>query len=183
MSGDDLDPPLGRRHETPLERLDRNLSELVAELRVVQTGVQVLFAFLLVVPFNTGFRGVTDFERASYFVALITSAAAAACLIAPSAYHRILFRYEDKQHLVFLSNRLSIVGLGFLAVAMAFALLFVTTKLFGAAVGVLTMVGAAVVFGTMWFALPLARRRALQAGRIPPSSPIPGESPPSAGRG
>src|SRR5580698_1933896 len=80
------------RHETQLERLDRNLEELTGELRVVVTGVQVLFAFLLIVPFNTGFAHVGSFERTVYFVTLIFAALAAVCTIAPSAEHRFLFR-------------------------------------------------------------------------------------------
>ena len=162
------------RHETSLERLDRNLAELVGELRVVQTGVQVLFAFLLVVPFNQGFTRVTPFERGTYFVTLVCCAAAAACLIAPSAQHRFLFRFEDKQHLVFVANRLAIAGLAFLAVAIVGALLLVSTKLFGAGVGVLTAALAVIPFGGLWFAMPLWRRHGLRTGRIPPSSPVSG---------
>jgi hypothetical protein len=171
---------LDGRHETPLERLDRNLSELVAELRVVQTGVQVLFAFLLVVPFNQGFTRVTGFERGTYFVTLIMSVLAAVCLIAPSAQHRFLFRFEDKEHLVVLSNRLAIAGLMALSVAMAGAMLLVSTKLFGMGIGLLTVGLTAVPFSILWFGMPLARRRALQAGRVEPSSPLP-DGPPRAG--
>ena len=85
------------RHETQLERLDRNLEEMTGELRVVVTGVQVLFAFLLIVPFNTGFAHVGGFERTVYFVTLIFAALAAVCTIAPSAQHRFLFRHDDKR--------------------------------------------------------------------------------------
>ncbi len=89
------------RHETPLERLDRNLEELTGELRVIVTGVQVLFAFLLIVPFNTGFAHVGRFEQTVYIVTLILAALAAVCTIAPSAQHRFLFRHDDKRYLVF----------------------------------------------------------------------------------
>src|SRR5580700_6627717 len=106
------------RHETRLERLDRNLEEMTGELRVVVTGVQVLFAFLLIVPFDTGFAHVGSFERIVYFVTLILAALAAVCTIAPSARHRFLFRYYDKERLVFVANGLVIAGLGFLALAM-----------------------------------------------------------------
>src|SRR5579859_788547 len=84
------------RPETPQQRLDRNLEELTGELRVVVTGVQVLFAFLLIVPFNTGFAHVGSFERAVYFVTLLLATLAAVCTIAPSAQHRFLFRHADK---------------------------------------------------------------------------------------
>src|SRR5438270_3879021 len=116
------------RDETPLERLDRNLEELTGELRVIVTGVQVLFAFLLIVPFNSGFRGVSGFERAVYFVTLLLAALAAACTIAPSAQHRFLFRHDDKRHIVFSSNLTVIAGLTFLALAMCGCVLLVTTK-------------------------------------------------------
>jgi hypothetical protein len=145
------------RHETQLERLDRNLEEMTGELRVVVTGVQVLFAFLLIVPFNTGFAHVGSFERIVYFVTLLLAALAAVCTIAPSAEHRFLFRHDDKQYLVFSSNRVVIAGLGFLALAMCGCLLLVTTKLFGVAVGVVTAVGGAVPFAVLWFAVPLRR--------------------------
>ena len=102
---------------------------------MVQTGVQVLFAFLLTVPFQNAFGGVSHFERGVYFVTLLLAALSAACLIAPTAQHRFLFRIEDKQHIVFLGNKLAIAGLAFLTLAMAGALLLVTTKLFGMSVG------------------------------------------------
>jgi hypothetical protein len=145
------------RHETHLERLDRNLEEMTGELRVVVTGVQVLFAFLLIVPFNVGFAHVGNFERTVYFITLILAALAAVCTIAPSAEHRFLFRHDDKQHLVFHSNRVVIVGLAFLALAMCGCLLLVTTKLFGLTAGVLTASIGALPFVLLWFALPIKR--------------------------
>ena len=151
------------REETSLERLDRNLSEMNDELRIVVTGVQVLFAFLLIVPFNTGFAHVGRFERGVYFVTLLCAALAAACTIAPSAAHRLLFRHDDKQHLVFTSNRIVVVGLAFLALAMCGCLLLVATKLFGATAGVLTLLIGAVPFALLWFVLPLRRRRDLES--------------------
>lgn len=168
--GDGHEPAAGRR-ETSLERLDRNLSELVAELRVALTGAQVLFAFLLVVPFNQGFIRVTGFERGTYFVTLALSALAVACLIAPTLQHRFLFRLEDKEHIVFMSNRLAIAGMALLALAICGALLLVATKLFGTAAGLVTLAVAAVPFGSLWFAMPLARRRALLGGRRERSAP------------
>lgn len=149
------------RHETQLERLDRNLEEMTGELRVVVTGVQVLFAFLLIVPFNAGFAHVGDFERTVYFVTLVLTALAAVCTIAPSAEHRFLFRHDDKHHIVFSSNRVVIVGLVCLALAMCGCLLLVTTKLFGVTAGVLTAVLGALPFAVLWFALPLRRLRIL----------------------
>ena len=158
------------RHETQLERLDRNLEEMTGELRVVVTGVQVLFAFLLIVPFNAGFAHVGSFERTVYFVTLVLTALAAVCTIAPSAEHRFLFRHDDKHHIVFSSNRVVIAGLAFLALAMCGCLLLVTTKLFGVTAGVLTAVLGALPFVVLWFALPIRRLRLLeqqQTGRSP----------------
>jgi Family of unknown function (DUF6328) len=149
------------RNETRLERLDRNMEELTGELRVVVTGVQVLFAFLLIVPFDTGFAHVGEFERSVYFVTLVLAALAAVCTIAPSAEHRFLFRHDDKHHIVFSANRVAIAGLACLALAMCGCLLLVTTKLFGATAGVASAALGALPFATLWFALPLARLRRL----------------------
>jgi drug/metabolite transporter (DMT)-like permease len=153
------------RRETQRERLDRNLEELTGELRVIVTGVQVLFAFLLVVPFNVGFVRVGDFERAVYFVTLVLAALAAVCMIAPSASHRFLFRHDDKQHIVFSSNRVVIAGLVFLALAMCGCLLLVTTKLFGIPAGVATACVGALPFAILWFAVPIRRMHRLEARR------------------
>ena len=151
------------RDETEHERLDRNLEELTSELRVVVTGVQVLFAFLLIVPFNTGFAHVGGFERTVYLITLLLTAAAAVCTIAPSAQHRWEFRRDDKRHLVFSSNRIVIAGVAFLALAMCGCLLLVTTKLFGAGAGALTAGLAAIPFAVLWFAIPM--RRAVRLDR------------------
>jgi hypothetical protein len=162
-----------RRNETPHERLDRNLQELLSELRVVVTGVQVLFAFLLVVPFNAGFVHIGPFQRGAYFVTLLLAALAAACMLAPAAHHRILFRCDDKAHVVFVSNRLMITGLTFLALAMCGSLLLVATKLFGVQTGAITVGLAASGFLLLWFVMPLMRKAKLNAA--PPEA---GERPP-----
>jgi hypothetical protein len=151
------------RDESEHERLDRNLEEMTSELRVVVTGVQVLFAFLLIVPFNVGFEHVGGFERAVYIVTLLLAACSAVCTIAPSAQHRWVFRQDDKRHLVFSANRMMIAGMGFLALAMCGCLLLVTTKLFGAGWGVLTAALASIPFLVLWFAIPM--RRAWQLAR------------------
>src|SRR3954463_12232297 len=110
------------RDETDTERLDRNLIELLQEVRVVQTGVQVLFAFLLTVPFSSRFDDITRFQRGAYFAALVGTTAASVLLIAPTSVHRILFRMGQKEYMVDLSNRLAIGGLLSLAVAMIAAM-------------------------------------------------------------
>src|ERR1041384_2106139 len=104
------DRPSGR-DESEGERLDRNLSELLQELRVALPGVQVLFAFLLAVPFQQNFTEITDFQKSVYFVTLLLTAFSAVLLISPSAYHRITFRTQQKDDLVYLANRLAIAGL------------------------------------------------------------------------
>ena len=147
------------RSETPRERLDRNLAEMTGELRVVITGVQVLFAFLLVVPFDARFTRLDSFERAVYFVTLLLAALAAVFTIAPSAQHRILFRRNEKAHLVFSASDFAIAGLVCLALAMCGALLLVATVLFGTLAVVLTALAMSVPFGVVWFALPWRRAR------------------------
>ena len=148
----------GRPNESERERLDRNMNELLGELRVALPGVQVLFGFLLTVPFASGFKTVTTFQRDVYFATLLCAAAASSLLIATSAYHRIVFRRGQKRHLVFLANRFTIVGLGFLALAMTGAVLLVTDYLFSTATAVVATAAVGILFGWFWYGLPLLRR-------------------------
>ncbi len=147
------------REETQPERLDRNLSELTGELRVVVTGVQVLFAFLLVIPFDSGFAHVSSFERDAYLVTLLLAAAAAACLIGPSAAHRMLFHAGDKAELVRFSNAMTIAGLGFLALAISGSLLLIVSKLVSVLAGTLMGGAVALLLALLWFGIPLMRRQ------------------------
>lgn len=147
-----------RPQEAEHERLDRNLNELLQELRVALPGVQVLFAFLLTVPFQQGFQKVTVFQERIYFATLLCTAISAALLISPSAYHRITFRHQQKHHLVFTANKLTIAGLAFLAIAMTGAVLLITDYLFGTAATAITAGAVAVMFLVLWYALPLRRR-------------------------
>src|SRR3954464_9938385 len=126
------------RNETQLERGDRNLVELLQEVRVVQTGVQVLFAFLLTAPFAVRFPELSPFQRYDYFVTLLAAGAAAVLLIAPTAYHRVLFRCGDKEHLVIVANRFTLGGLAFVALSMIGALVLVTDLMFDGAAVVVT---------------------------------------------
>jgi uncharacterized protein DUF6328 len=144
--------------ETDDERLNRQLDQLLQELRVAMPGVQVLFAFLLAVPFQQRFVQVTDFQKDVYFGTLLAAAVASALFIAPTAYHRLMFQGGDKPRLVAMSSQLALAGLAALAVAMNGAILLVTDVLFdGAAVVVTAMVSAALFVG-LWFVLGLARR-------------------------
>jgi hypothetical protein len=153
------------RDETDTERLDRNLVELLQEVRVVQTGVQVLFAFLLTVPFSSRFDAITGFQRGAYFAALTGAAAASVLLIAPTAVHRILFRLGQKEYMVAVSNRLALGGLLSTAVAMVAVMLLVSDVMFGSAVGVVIAIVTALAFVVVWAALPLRRRREVLARR------------------
>ena len=170
---DGLHPESGR-NETEQERLDRNLSELLQELRVALPGVQVLFAFLLAVPFQQGFEDVTEFQKVVYFATLMLTAISATMLISPSAYHRITFRYQQKRRLVYYSNRFAIIGLAMLALAMTGAILLVTDYLFSTAAAVVAAGVALCVFGFFWFGLPLRRRLKLSAGQEPLGKPADG---------
>src|SRR3954462_3489704 len=148
----------GTRNETEEERLDRNLTELLNELRVALPGVQVLFAFLLGVPFTQRFAQLAGYQQDIYFGTLVCAAAATAFLIAPSAHHRILFRLQDKRHIVYLANQLAIIGLGFLALAMTGVVLLVTDFIFGTATTVVATTVTALTFAVLWYAVPLRRR-------------------------
>jgi len=159
------------REETHDERADRNLNELLAELRVALPGVQVLFAFLLVVPFNPRYPEVTDFGQGVYLFTLSATAVATVLLIAPTVHHRLAFRQQDKEYLVTSANRLMLAGLGVLAVAIVSALTLVADFLLGPAATIAVSTGAALFFGVIWFGIPLRRLRALSTGPPPPSPP------------
>ena len=146
------------REETNEQRVDRNLLELLNELRVALPGVQVLFAFLLVVPFSQGFSDITAFQEKVYFVTLLCTAAASAFLIAPSVHHRIEFREQDKEHIVLVANRMAIVGQLFLALAMVGVVLLITDVLFGTGATVIVTAATAVAFAWLWYAIPLRRK-------------------------
>ena len=151
-------PEQQHRQETELERLDRNLNELLGELRVALPGVQVLFAFLLVVPFNQRFSRVSTFERDLYFATLLITLLASTLLIAPTVLHRIQFRQGQKAYVVVTANRLVIAGLVVLAVALTCAVALVTHFLLGQTATIITTVVVATVLGGVWFAFPLSRR-------------------------
>jgi len=154
------DPGSGR-DESERERLDRNLNELLQELRVALPGVQVLFAFLLTIPFAQRFTELTTAQERIYLGILLSTTISAALLIAPSAYHRINFRKQQKGTLVYISNTLAIVGLGFLALAMTGVVLLVTDFLFATPVTIFCTALAALMFTLFWYALPLRRRLSL----------------------
>jgi hypothetical protein len=145
-------------HETEKERLDRELIELLNELRVALPGVQVLFAFLLAVPFYQRFVDVTSFQRDVYFATLSLALIATALMIAPTAVHRLNFRTHDKKAIVMISNRLAIAGVAVLALAMVSVMVLISDILFGLVMTIAVGVVSALVFALLWAALPLSRR-------------------------
>ena len=146
------------RRETEDERLDRNLDELLQELRVAQTGVQVLFAFLLTVPFTQRWGEVTAFQRSVYFTALLCATGAVIFLVAPTAYHRIVFRQHDKEAIVLVSNWLALIGLLLVAAAMTAVVLLITDVIFGRERAYLVASVTGALFVGLWCLFPLARR-------------------------
>jgi cytochrome c biogenesis protein CcdA len=134
------------------------MGELLQELRVALPGVQVLFAFLLTVPFQQGFSKATPFQKDVYLVSLCAAGVATAFLIAPTAYHRITFRQGQKRHLVFAASRWTIIGLAALAVAMNASVLLVADFLFESWVTTAIVVAMAALYVGLWFLWPLARR-------------------------
>jgi hypothetical protein len=146
-----------RQDEDEAKRLDRELIELLNELRVVMPGVQVLFGFLLTVPFQQGFQRIDDFQRTVYFVTLLLAAAAAAFLMAPSAFHRLTFRHGQKPYLIKLGTRQTIVGMVLLALAMNGALLLLADILFHTTTVVIVVASMSGLFAWLWFGLAWRR--------------------------
>lgn len=148
----------GEPGESPKARHDRELIELLNELRVALPGVQVLFAFLLSVPFAQGWQHVTDFQKDVFFVAFIATALSSALMIAPSSYHRLLWRVEDKQQIVVTSNRLMIAGLFVLAIAIEAVVLLVSDYIFTRNEAIVTTVCVGLFFVVFWYGLALRSR-------------------------
>jgi hypothetical protein len=149
---------MGDSGESPKQRHDRELIELLNELRVALPGVQVLFAFLLAVPFAQGWKRITAFQKDVFFVAFLATAVSSVLLIAPSAYHRLGWRAEDKGRIVEASNKLAIAGLFCLAVSLAAVVLLVTDYIFDRTTAIATTAGVAALFVVFWYILPLVGR-------------------------
>jgi amino acid transporter len=145
--------------ETPKERADRELIELLNELRVVLPGVTVLFAFLLAVPFARGWTTVTRFQRDVFLVAFLATGVAVAFLTAPTSYHRLRFRAVNKEHLVRVGNRLTILGIAAFAVSLEAVVLLVIDYVVSldAAIGATT--GFALLVVVLWYGIPLSGKR------------------------
>lgn len=149
-----MDEP-GRDDETPKERADRELIELLNELRVVLPGVTVLLAFLLAVPFAKGWPKVTPFERNVFVVAFLAAAVSVALLTAPSSYHRIRFRHGDKERMVRVGNRLAIAGIAAFAVALEAVVLLVISYVLSRTAAIVAAASLTVTVGLLWYGLPL----------------------------
>lgn len=146
------------REETESDRLDRNYNESLQELRVAQTGVQILFAFLLSIAFQPRFEHVTPFQRGVYVTTLILAAASVAQLAAPVAIHRALFGRRRKDELVVLTARLQISGLATMLLTLLGAVLLIVDFVLGIGPAVIVDVGLALIFGYLWVVLPLRSR-------------------------
>jgi Family of unknown function (DUF6328) len=179
MEGPDAVSPgsNGGREEGPLQRADRNMSELLQELRVAQTGVQILFAFLLALSFQPRFASIDEFQRWTYVVTLLLSVATAGLLVAPAAVHRVTFRRGVKIETVQLGHHLFTAALVLLALTLAGAVMLVLDVAVGRGFAVSVAVVAASMLLALWFLLPLPLLRHARA------QPDDGEGPPPGSRG
>jgi uncharacterized protein DUF6328 len=149
------------RVESEEERADRNLSDLLQELRVALPGVQVLFAFLLTVPFSNRFTQLSDFEEKLYFGVLLCVALATVLLTAPTVGHRILFRRQQKEYIVTTANNLALVGLLLLALAISGAIALISNFLFGTRTAIIATGVLMLAFAGFWYLGPVMRRSQL----------------------
>ena len=155
---DEQEKPGGPPGEDHQQRTARELIELLQELRIVIPGVQILFAFLLTVPFSQGFTKLDSLQRGVFFATLMCTAAATALLIAPSAHHRLLFRQGVREERLKMGNTLSILGLAFLVPAMVGVVYVITDLIFNLTAALIVTVIMALIFLLLWFVLPLPYR-------------------------
>ena len=162
--------PAPERDETPAERLDRNWAELLQELRVTQTGIQILTGFLLVVPFQTRFLDLDPILVGVYLAAVMFAAIATGLVLTPVTAHRLLFRRHEKDVLVQLGGISAILGLASLAVTVGLVATLVVGLVSTLTVGIVTGVCCLAVFAVVWLVVPLLLRRR----RTPRPYPAPG---------
>ena len=146
------------RGETPMQRADRAYGEILQEVRVAQTGVQILFAFLLALAFQARFGSITTFQRGTYVATLMLCAGATALLIAPAAFHRVIYRRRLKQQLVSVANRLALSGLVLLLLSMTSAVLLIMDVVLGLVPAIALAAVVLAWFTMWWFVLPLRSR-------------------------
>lgn len=162
------------RDEPLAKQLDRNYGELLQELRVAQTGVQILFAFLLTIPFQATFAKLTDFQDDIYLATLISAAIAVVMLIAPVATHRLLFRRRQKDELVIITARLAAGGLTFLGIAILGAVALIVDLVAGGVAAAIITTALGVLIGVFWLVFPASLRRRVETramGHEPTSPP------------
>lgn len=151
------EPRTVREDESPKERLDRELMQLLNELRVALPGVQVLFAFLLTIPFTGRFTDLSNVQRDLYFATFCATIVSTAFLLTPTAYHRLRWRRFDKERMLRLGNRTTITGLVALGAAICGASFLIADLLFGPVAALTTTIAAMALIGALWFAVPLSR--------------------------
>lgn len=156
----------GRPGETPEQRDDRNLTDLLQELRVATLGVQVLFGFLLGLPFTVRFSLLENWQRWLYLAIVVLASISIVLLVAPVAYHRFLFRRHELGSLLSAANTLAIGGVTAVALAVTGAVLLVTSYVEPGAPAVVLSVVIGALFATLWFALPLTRRAKSERRRL-----------------
>lgn len=167
---DGVRPARDERSGDESSRLDRELLELLNELRVVLPGVQALFAFLLIVPFNDRFATVTGRERGVFVLALLASALSCVLFITAPAFHRLRFRRHDKAQLLRIGNRCAIAGMATLAIAMVAAVFLVTEVLLGDRWAAVLTAGIAVPIALLWWVVPAVFGRDHAEERADPPS-------------
>jgi hypothetical protein len=172
MDGPAPHPSASGDEETYAERLDRNWNELLQELRVTQTGVQVLTGFLLTVPFSNRFEDLTGLQRNAYLAVLAGSILATALIVSPAALHRVLFRHGQRAWLVDAANRLARAGLGMVALTTTGVAFLVFDVVVGLAAGLVAGVAALVVFLVLWVAVPVWLPRRTQPPGPPADAPV-----------
>jgi hypothetical protein len=146
--------------ESRRERINRELIELLNELRVALPGVQVLFAFLLAVPFANGWKKVTESQKNIFYATLVLTAISTACFIVPTAYHRLNFREREKEQILLTSNKFAVAGIIFLALSMIGVITLITDVIYSQTAAIVAGILALVLFFGLWLALPLIRRHA-----------------------
>jgi len=151
-------PEHNRDAETPKERVDRELTELLGELRIALPGVQMLFAFLLTVPFHETFAQLSNLQRGVFFLTFAATTIAAIFLMAPSSNHRIGFRAHDKENLLFRANGYAIVGIAFLAIAICGVVFFISGMLLGESWAPVASIATLSLIIATWYAIPIWRR-------------------------
>jgi hypothetical protein len=156
-SGDPQGDP--QTDEDRHEKLNRELLELLHELRVAIPGVQVLFAFLLVVPFSQGFSSVSTPQRYVYFATMLCTAVSAVLLLAPSSHHRLLWRQDQREERLKMGNHLAVGGMAFLALAMLGAVFLISAVVFGSVTAAVAAFCIGVLFAWFWYGQPLRRLR------------------------